>query len=247
MRKGIIKYLYITVLLLFALSFVAAFGGTALLKAYVTAGIGDCSRMPIFCKLPEKEISNPGIDRTYISELLLYSFAGQELPYFFPDIEISVPKGFAVVKGSITKVYYKRRKYDAKTPTVYLLYQKPGFFINLFPRLKNYGIENNYEFVTRTLYAQLEDINNITDAFFVIMKSVFTPNLGEQENLRIFKFTISDKRGFINYNLTPAENYFDCDVIDSDDAFFKIYIKDKNRKLDLDKVLAIISTLNVSR
>ena len=247
MRKRILKYLCIAVVLLFALSFIAAFGGTAILKAYVTAGIGDCSRMPIFCKLPEKEISNPGIDKTYVSELLPYSFPGQESPYLFPGIEISVPKSFAVVRGSITKVYYKRRKYDAKTPTVYLLYHKPGFFINLFPQLKNYGIENNYEFVTRTLYAQLEDINNITDAFFVIMKSIFTPNLGEQENLRIFKFTTSDKRGFISYNLTPAENYFDCDVINSDDGFFKIYIKDKERRLDLDKVLAIISTLNVSK
>ncbi len=246
MIRRILNYLYIAVVLLFALSFVAAFGGTAILKAYVKTGIGDCRTIPILCKVAQQEISNPEINKTYISELLPYTFPGQEAPYSFPGIEVSVPRGFTVVRGSITKVYYKRRKYDAKAPAVYLLYQKPFFFINLFPQLKKQGIDNNYEFVTRTLYAHLENISNITDAFFVIMKSVFTPNLGEQENLRIFKFTILDKRGFISYNLTPAENYFDCDVINSDDAFLKVYIKDRERRLDLDKVLAIISTLNVS-
>lgn len=246
MKRRIIKYIYTAIVLFFALLFVVKFSGPAILKAYVRTGTGDCKSLPILCMTPEKELSNPEIDKTYISELLPYSFPGQVLPYSFPGIEVSVPKGFTVIRGSITKVYYKRKKYDAKTPTVFLMYQKPSFFINLFPQLRKEGIENNYGFVTRTLYAKLEDINNITDAFFVIMKSVFTPNIGAQENAGIVKFKMLDKRGFITYNMAPLENYFDCDIISSDDAFFKIYIKDKGKRLDLYNVLAIISTMRTS-
>ncbi len=237
MKKRTLKYIYIAVVLSFALLFVAKFGGAAILKAYVETGIGYCRTMPLLCFVPEKEIIKPEIDKTYLQELL---------PYTFPGIEISIPKGFIVIKGVITKVYYKKRKYNAKSPVIYLLYQKPKFFINLFPQVKKQGVENNYDFVTRTMNAKVKDINNITDAFFVIMKTIFTPNLGDQKNIKMVKFESSDKKGFITYNLNPLENYFDCDVISSDDAFFKIYIKDKGTKLDLNKVLAIISTLNIS-
>ncbi len=237
MKKRTLKYIYIAVVLFFALSFVAKFGGPAILKAYVQTSIGNCRTMPLLCITPEKEIINPEIDKTRCSELL---------PYTFPGIEISIPKGFTVIKGRVTKVYYKKRKYDAKSPVIYLLYQKPKFFINLFPQLQKQGIENNYEFVNRTMHAQFTNIDNLTDAFFVIMKTIFAPNLGDQKNIKMIKFATADKKGFITYNLTSTENYFDCDVINSDDAFFKIYIKDKGAKLDLNKVLVIISTLNIS-
>ena len=237
MKKRTLKYIYIAVVLSFSLLFVAKFGGPAILKAYVETGIGNCRTLPLLCFAPEKELVNPEIDKTYLQELL---------PYTFPGIEISIPKGFTVIKGEVTKVYYKRRKYDARTPAIYLLYQKPNFFVNLFPQLQKQGIVNNYEFVNRTLNAQFINISNLTDAFFVIMKSIFTPNLGDQKNIKMVKFESLDKKGFITYNLNPAENYFDCDVIRSDDTFCKIYIKDKGARLDLDKVLAIISTLNTS-
>lgn len=237
MKKRALKYILIAVVLSSALLFVAKFGGPALLKAYVKTGIGNCWTMPLFCFVPEKEIMNPHIDKTYIQELL---------PYAFPGIEISIPKGFTVIKGKITKVYYKKRKFDAKSPVIYLLYQKPKFFVNLFPQVKKQGVESNYNFVTRTMTAKVQDINNITDAFFVIMKSIFTPNIGDQANIKMVKFESADNKGFITYDLSPSGNYFDCDVISSDDTFFKIYIKDKGATLDLDKVLAIISTLYVS-
>jgi len=246
MKRKILKYIYIVVVLLFVLFFVVAFGGPKVLKGYVHAGVGNCQTLPILCIVPGKEAFNPEIDKTYLSELLPYSFPSQALPYSLPRMEVSVPKGFTVVRGSVTKVYYKRRKYNAKSPTVYLLYQTPKFFINLFPQLKKQGIVNNYEFVNRTMHAQFTKIDNLIDAFFVIMKSVFTPDVGDQKNIKMVKFTTGDKKGFITYNLTPSENYFDCDVISSDDTFFKIYIKDKGAKLDLDKVLAIISTLYAS-
>lgn len=237
MRKKFFKYIYITLALLSALLFVAIFGGPILLKAYVQTGIGNCRTMPLLCILPEREIANPEIDKTFLQGLL---------PYTLPGMRISIPKGFIVIKGQVTKVYYKKKKYTAESPVIYLLYQKPNFFVSLFPQLKKQGIKNNYEFVTRTMRADVENINNLTDAFFVIMKSVFTPNLGEEENIKMVKFTRPDKRGFITYNLTPSENYFDCDVISGDDAFFKVYIKDKGAALDLDKLLAIISTLKTS-
>jgi len=241
-----IKYFTITIVLFSSILFVAKFGGPAILKAYVQTGVGNCETLPILCIVPEKEALNPEINKTYLQEFLLYSFPGKELPYFLPCMEVSIPKGFIVIRGSLTKVYYKRRKYNAKSPTIYLLYQKPKFFINLFPQLQKRGIENNYEFVNRTMHAQFTNIDNLTDAFFVIMKTIFIPNLGDQKNIKMIKFATADKKGFITYNLTSTENYFDCDVINSDDAFFKIYIKDKGAKLNLNKVLAIISTLNIS-
>ena len=237
MKKRTLKYIYIAVVLSFAFLFVAKFGGPAILKAYVEIGIGNCRTLPLLCFVPEKELVNPEIDKTYLQELL---------PYTFPEIEISIPKGFTVIKGKVTKIYYKKRKYNEKSPVIYLVEQKPKFFINLFPQVKKQGVENNYDFLTRTMNAKVKDIDNVTDAFFVIMKTIFTPNLGDQKNIKMVKFKSADKKGFITYNLNPAENYFDCDVISSDDSFFKIYIKDKGARLDLEKVLAIISTLHVS-
>ncbi|MDP3731511.1 MAG: hypothetical protein Q8R31_00565 [Candidatus Omnitrophota bacterium] len=237
MQKRTLKYIYISAVLSFVLLFVAKFGGPAILKAYVEIGIGNCRTLPLLCILPEKEIVNLEIDKTYLEELL---------PYTFPGIRISIPKGFTVIKGQVTKAYYKKRKFTAKSPVIYLLYQKPKFFINIFPQVKKQGVKDNYDFLTRTMNAKFNDIENLTDAFFVIMKTIFTPNLGDQENIKMVKFESAGKKGFINYNLASPENYFDCNVIDSNDALFKIYIKDEGARLDLDKVLAIISTLHAS-
>jgi hypothetical protein len=225
---------------------VIKFGGPAILKGYVRAGSGDCRTTPILCIVPDRQISNPVIDKGYLQELLPYDFPAKLLPFPLPHTEISIPKGFAVIRGNVTKVYYKKRKYSSKTPAIYLLYQKPKFFPNLFYQLKSIGVDSNYEFVNRTLYAQFSDIDSIYDAFFVIMKSIFTPNVGQQNNVKVVRFSTEGKRGFITYNFSSLENYFDCDIITKDDAFCKIYIKDKGSRLNLDKVIAIISTMNVS-
>ena len=95
----------------------------------------------------------------------------------------------------------------------------------------------------RLMYANLNKVNNITDAFFVIMKSIFTPDIGQQHACRMIKFELGDKRGFINYTMTKPSNYFDCNVLDHQGNFFKIYIKDSGGHLDLNNVFAIISTL----
>jgi hypothetical protein len=246
MKKKAVKYLYITVVLFFLVLFVAKFGKQAILKAYIEAGIGNCVKIPILCIVPEEEAIISETDKDYISGLLPYSFPARQLPYVLPKMKVSVPKGFTVIRGAVTKVYYKKRKYNSETPTVYLLYQKPEFFINLFPQLKKLGIKNNYDFVSRTMNARFTSIDGITDTFFVIMKSIFTPDIGDQRNVKIARFHAADKKGFITYNLGITENYFDCDVIGDNDAFYKLYIKDMDQKLDLGKVVAIVSTLKVS-
>jgi len=237
MKKNIVKALYDAAAFTLVIVFLFIFGKSAILKAYITMAVGGCDKESLFCSAPSTVLLNPGVDPKYTGELLPHAFAG---------IDISVPRGFAVIKGTVTKFYYKKRKFDSQTPVIYLLYQKPGFFPALFAQLKRMDVTDNYEFLRRTMYSQLNDVHNIPDAFFVIMKSIFIPNLGEGRQLKMIEFSMRDKRGFINYRLSNAGNYFDCNVIDRDDTFFKIYIKDKERSLDLNKVLAIASTLRSS-
>jgi hypothetical protein len=230
-RNKLLKYLWLGLFLLLAVLFIASFGGPSILRLYVKAGIGDCRKIPVLCMVPREEITNPAINKDYILELL---------PYKFPKMVISAPKGFTVSQERITKIYYK--KHRDKGSIIYLLSEEPNFFVNLFPQLKKQGIRDDYEFIRRTMYADLNSIKNLTDTFFVIMKSLFTPDVGNQNDLKMAQFSINGKRGFINYNLSKSGNYFDCDVIDASGNFFKIYIRDRQAALDLDKVMAIIST-----
>ena len=235
MKKNIYgKYITIVIIFLFALVFVVKFAGQSILRLYIEAGIGSCLKIPILCMTPQEEIINPAINKEYSLELL---------PYDFPKMTICLPKGFAVVQEGIKKIYYKKRKYQHSGAVIYLLREEPNFFLNLFPQLNKQGIIDDYEFIKRTMYVKLKDVKSLTDAFFVIMKGIFTPDLGEQKNVEMAQFRIADKKGFINYTLSHSENYFDCNIIDAGNSFFKIYIKDKGATLDLNKVLTIISTV----
>lgn len=222
------------ILLLVTLAYLEKFGKAPLLRTYIELGIGNCQKIPILCILPEREIINPKINKEYLAKLV---------PYNFPETEIYMPKGFTVIKEEIKRAYYKNKRRKHKDAAAYLLYEKPDFFIGLFPQVKKQGIKNDYTFLSRTMYACPKGINNLTDTFFVIMKTIFTPDLGDQKNAKMVKFSIGDKKGFVTYNLGSTENYFDCNIIDEQKGFFKIYIKDKEAALDLDKVLAIISTV----
>lgn len=235
-KDKILRIFSIAVFFLIALIFVARFGGPNILRLYIDRGIGDCQRLPILCMAPVEEITNPKIDKEYIAQLL---------PQEFPKMQIYIPKDVTVIKGSITKVYYEKKIQKRPGSVIYLLHKKPNFFINLFPQLNKQGIRNDYEFLTRLMYAKTKNIKNLTDTFFVITKSIFTPNLGEQRDIKMIRFTINDKKGFINFNISTSENYFDCNIIISQGDFFKIYIKDKAARLDLDKVFAIISTIKI--
>jgi hypothetical protein len=228
------RFIPIIAVLALALLFIAKLAGPSILRLYVEGGIGTCQKIPILCMAPSSEIINPQIDKEFSRELI---------PHTFPKLTINVPKGFTVVQETIKKVYYKKKIGKQRQSIIYVLYQVPGFFPNLFPQLKGVGVRDNYEFVKRTMYGQITGIKNIADTFFVIMKSIFTPDLGDQTKVKMAYFLVVDKRGFINYNLSGEENYFDCNVIDNNDGFFKVYIKDKGAALDLAKVLTIISEM----
>lgn len=94
------------------------------------------------------------------------------------------------------------------------------------------------------MFSRVSQINNLNDAFFVIMKSIFTPDLGNQNLVKMIQFEMEDKAGFINYTISPKFNYFDCSVVNKEGDFFKVYIRDARCTLDLNKVITIISTLS---
>ena len=232
--KKLKVYIYPAIALMLGALFVAKFAGSTLLRMYIEFGIGDCKKIPILCMAPQDYLMNPVINKEYIAGLV---------PYEFPKIKISAPKGFTVVQEMIKKVYYKKGRRPQKGEVIYLLYQEPNFFINLFPPLRKHGISNDYEFIKRTMYAKEKNIKTITDAFFVIMKGIFIPDLGNQNTTVMAELVSGDKKGFINYNFDGPNNYFDCNIINSQGDFFKIYIKDIGATLSLNKVLAIISTV----
>lgn len=235
MKKSILRFKVSFVFFVLGLLFVIKFAGPAILKLYVETGMGGCQNQPIFSIIPEEEINNPPVNTEYLAELTQYNL---------PEIKINLPKNFTVIKQSVIKRFYKRRKVTGKTAVAYLFCEKPNFFVNLFPQIvSKTGIKNDYEFLSYTMSAKTKDIKNIPDAFFSIMKSLFTPNMGDQQNLKIVKFNGSDKKGFITFNINKTENYFDCNFVDKEGGFFKLYLKDIPPALDLNKVLTIISTV----
>ncbi|MFA5093353.1 MAG: hypothetical protein WC543_05380 [Candidatus Omnitrophota bacterium] len=232
-HKRLFKYFINTVILLLCLVFVIKFAGGKILKQYIIYGIGDCKSIPLLCLQPDENIFKPEINPEYLSTLV---------PHNFPKMSVDVPKGFNLVQELIKRKYYKKR-HENHHAVIYLLFQEPKAFINLYPDLKKQGILNNYEFIRDLNSATLNKINNLTDAFFIIMKSVFTPDIGNQGNAKMIKFELNNCRGFISYTMNQSDNYFDCNIVDADDNFFKVYIKDIGARLDLNNVFAIISTL----
>jgi hypothetical protein len=236
MSNRVLEKVPLIIALIFAIEFSFYFAGPALLRAYVVTGIGDYQAMHLLYAVPQKEIVNPKVDKRYLAELTRYTLSG---------LQILAPKNFTLVKERVHKVYYKRKARQQAGSVIYLLHQPPGFFMNLFPQARKQGVKNDYEFFLHTMYATIEGMNDFSDAFFVIIKTIFTPGMGDQKEIKIIEFSSPHQKGFVTFNLTPKENYFDCNIIDSQGDFLKVYIKDKGATLDLDKVLQIISTLKI--
>lgn len=228
-----LKFLTSAVIFSLCLAFIIKFAGPNILRQYISYGIGDCKTVPILCMQPNEKTLTPEINKEYIDTLVAQRF---------PKMSISIPKGFNLVQELIKRRYYKKRRPE-NNAIIYLFRQEPDAFIKLYPDVQKQGIHNNYEFIRRLMYANFNKVNNITDAFFVIMKSVFTPNIGPQSISRMIKFELREKRGFINYTMAKPNNYFDCNVLDARGNFFKVYIKDIGARLDLNNIFAIISTL----
>ncbi|MBN1913635.1 MAG: hypothetical protein JW788_04475 [Candidatus Omnitrophica bacterium] len=234
MKKKLTKVLLISLFFILGIFFVARLAGPNILRLYVDLGIGSCREIPLLCTTAEKEILNPDIDRQYLNTLA---------PYRFTNIEIRLPKEFTVINEQITRVYYKKKKRYDKGSVAYLLYEEPHFFVDLFPSLKRLSVNNNVDFLNHTMQANASAIRNIKDTFFVIVKTVFTPGFGGQKNISLIKYSDVQKKGFIAFSLGDQDNYFDCNLTDKEDNFFKVYIKDRGAVLDLKKVITIISTL----
>lgn len=233
--KRIANLVSTIIIFILAITFVTIVAGPNILRSYIETGIGSCNKIPILCKSPVQEIVNPGIDRAYLLTLI---------PHKFSKLSISAPRGFAVIQELEKKPYYKKRLSQHKESVIFTFRQDPGYFIKLFPQVKNAGVTNNYDFIKRLAFAQIDGIKNINDAFFVILKSIFTPDLGDQNKVISASFTMPDRRGFINYNLFDKAYYFECNVITKSGDFFKVYIKDIGATLDLKEIFAIISTLD---
>ena len=210
------------------------FGAPNTLKLYIRTGIGDCRKIPLLCMSPTKKVVVDQINKECLRESLTYSFS---------KIKICLPRGFNVTYELTRKAYYKKKISKRNDSFAYLLYEEPRFFIELFPQAKRAGVNNNYDFIKRVMYAKIEDIKGINDAFFVIMKSIFIPDMGDQRQMKMLEIQMPDKKGFLNYNIGKGEDFFECDLVNDKDEFFKIYIKDKTGQLNLEKVIALISSM----
>ncbi|HNX81598.1 MAG TPA: hypothetical protein PKL77_05570 [Candidatus Omnitrophota bacterium] len=233
-KKNYLKIACIGIALSLAVAYIAYFAGPRLLKMYVHAGIGFIHRQPIFGMKPSEVPVPLEVDEDYLAELK---------PYEFSDVSVSLPKEFRVVQGSEEKSYYKKRPWKTMGAVVYLLYQPPHYFVDSFPDIKQQGITDDYTFVKKTMQSDADFIHTVTDAFFVVMKSLFTPDLGNQKNLSMISFEGRGKRGFISFNLGETEYAYVCDIFDSQNNYFKIFLRDKSRKMDLKKMFTIISTI----
>jgi len=232
-KNKVVKNLTIGFILTGSLLLLIKLSGLQFLKAYVQAGIGTCKTNPILCLVPSEGAPRINIDKGYLEELALYRF---------DNFQIRLPKNFLVVKEITKKMYYKKMRNRRSGSVAYLLAGERGFFLDLFPESKKMGIADDYEFLRRLFSANLSQFRDIHDAFFIVLKSVFIPDLG-QGPVQMFKFDQEGQRGFVTYGLTKGYNYFDCDVFDERGRFFKVYIRDKGARLDLEKVATILSSI----
>jgi len=239
MNAKLQKYLILSILFLLGILFVAKAAGASFLRLYVEVGVGSCKKIPVLCMKPTGQIQGLAIDEAFRNELI---------PYEFPGIHAMLPKGFRVVKEEIKKPYYKKEHLWPKKreEAAYLVSKEKGFFISLFPEVIKEGITDNYAFYTRVLNSDINGIGSLADVFFVVMKSIFVPDLGYQPTAQIKAFSANGKRGFLLYNFSSAGNFFDCCIFDDQDNFFKVYIRDGNCLLDINKFYTIISTVRVN-
>jgi len=225
------------IFLTLSLLYVIKQGGPEILKLYVESGIGNCRDIPIMCVSPEDRFYQNSLDPVYIENLHECNLE---------QIRIQAPDGFKIVKQKIVIRYYKKKKDISNGSTIYIVQKPVGFFVNLFSEIAQGDVKNDYDFVSRVMNAKINKIGNLKDAFFVIMKGIFTPDLGDQASVKIVKVKVGKMNGFISYNYEPQANYFDCNLIEEGGGYYKVYIKDKAKKLDLDKVVSIISTIRLT-
>jgi len=233
-RNFFVHTFLILILCLISIYFVIQVKGVTFLRRYLETGIGTCAEIPILCKNPTERIINPELNSSFKKELI---------PHEFNRMRVSIPKGFGLIQETIKKAYYKRRQSEGANQVIYVLYQEKDFFIKLYPQIAQRGIKNDYQFMKRVVFGRIDTVSNLVDAFFVIMKSIFTPNIGDQKTVRMAQFSMKGFQGFISYNIGQNGNYYDCNIFNNLGGYFKVYIRDKKQLLGLPEVFTIISTL----
>lgn len=237
LRFRLLKYFLTAVILSLALFYVVKNAGPATIRLYIESGIGNCKEIPIMCSAPEDKFYQAKIDQDFVAMLHEYNL---------DQIHIHTPDGFKLVKQKIVIRYYKKKKDRSNGSTIYIVQKPVDFFVTLFADVTKNDVKNDYDFVSRVMNARINKINNLKDAFYVIMKGIFTPDLGDQASIKIVKVKAGTMNGFVSYNYEPHANYFDCNLLEKSGGYYKVYIKDKAKKLDLDKVVAMISTLRLN-
>jgi len=235
LKNSFLKLINAAVLLAVCVFVFIKFAWPAILQLYVETGIGNCRKIPILCVKPSYEIINPVIKKEDVFGL----------PYCeLGEVQICAPETFKIVKQHLTKIFPGSKSYSNHASIIYLFYGNKDFFVNLFPQLTiNKVIKNDYEFLNKMESSSIKEIHTLTDAFFSIMKSILTPDLGNQYEVKIARIITEEFKGFISYNTANTHNYFDCNILTKDGVFLKIYIKDKEKELDLDKVIAILASI----
>jgi len=237
LRYRLLKYFLIALFLSLGLFYAIKQGGPATLKLYIESGIGNCKNIPILCVAPEDNFYQARIDDEFIASLHEYDL---------DQIHIHTPEGFKVVKQKIVIRYYKKKKDRTRGSAIYIVQKPEDFFVTIFSDIIKGSISNDYDFVSRVMNAKINSIVNLKDAFFVIMKGIFTPDLGDQASVKIVKVKIGKMNGFISYNYETLANYFDCNLLEDGGGYYKVYIKDKAKNLDLDKVVSMLSTMRLN-
>ena len=85
MMQKLLKWLSWIIVFVLAGLFLIKFGGPRILTAYIETGLGNCSSIPILCRVPEEDALTFEIDKNYLQLCF---------PYKFPKAEICAPKEF---------------------------------------------------------------------------------------------------------------------------------------------------------
>ncbi len=236
MANRLFKPLALLVVLGAAVLFIVRFGGPQLLTFYVRSGLGQEVHLPLFYSSLSEEREVPAVSEQVLSRLK---------PTRMEDVELGVPKEFVIVKGALKRSYYKKWPPKSAGSQIHLLTQQKNYFVQLNPQVAAQGVRDDYEFLRRVQDARLDRIRSVTDAFFVIMKGIFTPDLGDQTDVRMGTFILPGKRGFLTESHAAEGDFYDCNFFDDRDRYFKLYIKDPTRSLSRAGVLAIVSTVRI--
>lgn len=202
------------------------------------------SDKPILNLAPEQQLV-PSVDADYLSLL-----NKQETSKF----ELCLPKGFKLYKEKNREkggmCSFIKKDGDDSTGVIIISYEQPGFFMGSFDsgtveKLKKLNIRNDYDYFGRVISARKEDTQNLLDAVFITIKDMISPRLGDEENLKIYKYESDQLRGYVSANVTDLQSDFSCDLFDNKNNYLHLMIRARDPILSLEQLSTIISTIKI--